>query len=322
MTIIKMVIYMIVRLGYVSLSKTLENITPSKTITYTNYLKQPDIKKIENLIKQNLNNLSKIIDYNIKNDIHFYRITSNLIPLGTHKDVQFDYINKFQKEYNQISSKIKKHHMRVDFHPDQYTVLNSTKKEVIENTFQILKHHYNLSKALKINPPVIIVHVGSNTFGKKNSLTRFINNFNKLPNNIKKAIVVENDDKIFNIEDVLDLTTKLKIPFVLDYHHHICNNDGLNIDDYLEKIFNTWTLIRPKIHFSSPKSKLKKEFRTHHEYINVDEFITLIEKIKKYNIDVDIMLEAKGKDEALFRLVRQLKYKTNYHFIDETSFEV
>ena len=34
------------------------------------------------------------------------------------------------------------------------------------------------------------------------------------------------------------------------------------------------------------------------------------------------MLEAKGKDEALFRLVRQLKYKTNYHFIDETSFEV
>ena len=34
------------------------------------------------------------------------------------------------------------------------------------------------------------------------------------------------------------------------------------------------------------------------------------------------MIEAKAKDEALFRLVRELKYKTNYTFIDDTSFEV
>ena len=34
------------------------------------------------------------------------------------------------------------------------------------------------------------------------------------------------------------------------------------------------------------------------------------------------MLEAKAKDEALFKLIRELKYKTNYKFIDETSFEV
>ena len=44
--------------------------------------------------------------------------------------------------------------------------------------------------------------------------------------------------------------------------------------------------------------------------------------MKKYNTDIDIMLEAKGKDEALFRLVRQLKYKTNYKFIDDTTFIV
>ena len=46
------------------------------------------------------------------------------------------------------------------------------------------------------------------------------------------------------------------------------------------------------------------------------------EKIKKYNVDIDVMIEAKAKDDALFRLVRELKYKTNYKFIDETSFEV
>lgn len=34
------------------------------------------------------------------------------------------------------------------------------------------------------------------------------------------------------------------------------------------------------------------------------------------------MLEAKAKDDAMFRLIRELKYKTNYKFIDDTTFEV
>lgn len=33
------------------------------------------------------------------------------------------------------------------------------------------------------------------------------------------------------------------------------------------------------------------------------------------------MLECKEKDDALFKLVRELKYKTDYNFIDDTSFE-
>ena len=74
------------------------------------------------------------------------------------------------------------------------------------------------------------------------------------------------------------------------------------------------------MHFSSPKSKLKKEFRSHNDYINSDDFINFINLIKTQDKDIDIMLEAKAKDDAISRLVRQLKYKTNYKFIDETTF--
>ena len=52
------------------------------------------------------------------------------------------------------------------------------------------------------------------------------------------------------------------------------------------------------------------------------DFINFLESIKHLNFNIDIMLEAKAKDDALFRLVRQLKYMTNYKFIDETTFEV
>lgn len=52
---------------------------------------------------------------------------------------------------------------------------------------------------------------------------------------------------------------------------------------------------------------------THNNYINLVDFIEFLQILKPYNQDIDIMLECKAKDEALFRLVRQLKTKTNYY---------
>lgn len=158
---------MIIKLGYVSISKALD-VTTSHTISYTNYLKEKDKKqKLDEIIKMNLEALDKIIDYNIKNNIHFYRLTSNLIPLATMKDVKFDYITNYKDFYNKIGNKINKYKMRVDMHPDQFTVLNSTKKEVLENTFEILKYHYNILDALNIKNKNLILHVGSNVFWKR-----------------------------------------------------------------------------------------------------------------------------------------------------------
>ena len=161
----------------------------------------------------------------------------------------------------------------------------------------------------------MIMHVGSNAFGKQNSITRFINNFNKLDNETKNMIILENDDKIFNIKDVLYICKKINIPMVLDYHHHKCNNDNIKLEEYIEEIFNTWKTT-PKVHLSSPKNK--KEFRTHNDYINIDDFIEFETIINKTNRDIDIMIEAKEKDNALFKLVRELKYK-GYKFKDETT---
>ena len=310
-----------IRVGYVAISKTLD-ITPNSTITYTQYLKEQNIDKIYTIIEKNLESLKELLQYNVKNNIHFYRLTSQLIPLATKEDVEFDYIKKFQKQYTTLKQMIQKNHLRIDMHPDQFCVLNSTKKEVVENTFRILEHSYQLLDYLGIEHKIIILHVGSSVFGKEKSIQRFIHNFHKLPIYIQKCIAVENDDKVYNIVDCLKLCHTLHIPMVLDYHHYLCNHDEEQIDDYLPMIFDTWkdTHLPPKMHFSSPKNKTKKEFRTHHDYIDVDVFIDFLKKLNTTNEPLDIMLEAKAKDDALFRLMRQLKYKTNYTFLDETTF--
>lgn len=311
-----------IRLGYACISKTLSNVTTSSTITYTTFQKDKDYKKIDTAIKSNLNALKEILTYNIKNNIHFFRLSSKLIPLATKSDVIFDYIDPYKDYYNSIAKIIKDNKLRIDFHHDEFCVLNSTKSEVVKNSIAILEHHYNLLKALEIKNKILVLHIGGNTFGKKNSISRFINNFNTLSKDIQESIAIENDDKIFNIRDCVYISKNINVPVILDYHHHICNHDELDINDYLKDILSSWHNTTPKMHFSSPKNKTKKDFRSHNDYINVDAFINFIDILKPFNHDVDIMIEAKAKDEALFRLVRELKYKTNYTFIDDTSFEV
>lgn len=311
-----------IRLGYACISKTLSNVTTSSTVTYTTFQKDKDYKKIDTAIKSNLNALKEILTYNIKNNIHFFRLSSKLIPLATKSDVIFDYIDPYKDYYHSIAKIIKDNKLRIDFHPDEFCVLNSTKSEVVKNSIAILEYHYNLLKALEIKNKILVLHIGGNTFGKKNSISRFINNFNTLSKDIQESIAIENDDKIFNIRDCVYISKNINVPVILDYQHHICNHDELDINDYLKDILSSWHNATPKMHFSSPKNKTKKDFRSHNDYINVDAFINFIDILKPFNHDVDIMIEAKAKDEALFRLVRELKYKTNYTFIDDTSFEV
>ena len=316
-----MVIQMKVRLGYVALSKALDDVTTSSTITYTNYInKNYNTSKLLEITKNNLDSLYEIIKYNVKNNFHFYRLTSKLVPLATHDKVDFDYITPFLDEYKKIGKLINDNNIRVDTHPDQYAVLNSMDSKIVKNTVEILEYHYKIMDALGIKDKIIILHVGSSACGKKASITRFINNFNKLPDHIKECIAVENDDKVYNIKDVLELCHKINVPMVLDYHHFICNNEKEDINYYLKEIIDTWDGKLPKMHFSSPKSKLKKEFRSHSDYINKESFIEFINILKKQDKDIDIMLEAKAKDDAISRLVRCLKYETNYKFVNETTF--
>lgn len=309
-----------IRLGYVALPVTI-NITASKTLTLTNY-KKLGVKRGEEkrciLLEENLENFLQILKYNQFNNIHFYRMTSHLVPLLTYLNSYNNILKKYKNKLEEIGEFIKKNNMRVDMHPDQYLVLNSINPDVVESTISSLNYYNNLMNiiGLKTN---IILHIGSSQEGKIKAMKRFEYNFNKLNKSLKNKIAIENDDKVFNIRNTLTLAKKLNIPMVLDYHHFLLNKNNEKIEKFIVDIFSTWKTV-PKIHFSSPKSK--KEKRSHHDYIDSNTFIDFIERIKFCNIDFDVMIEAKQKDEALFRLVRELKYKTNYEFLDETTFIV
>jgi len=310
------------RLGYVNGPFSLP-FTYCHTLTYTNFKKmkkEEAYKKLENIIKENLNNLEKVLKFNKNNNISFYRISPTIIPLATLDDVTFDYITPFKKKWKKIGEYITKNNMRIDIHLNQYCILNSMNKEVINNCIKELEYNYSIFKLMGING-MIILHIGSSTNGKEESINRFKENFSKLKPEIKKIITLENDDKIYNIIDTLTLCEELNIPMTLDYHHYLCNNNKEKLKDYLPRIIKTWknNQFNPKMHFSSPKNK--KEKRSHSDFIEYKQFINFINKIKDFNQDIDIMLECKAKEEALFRLSRQLKYTKNIKHINKSTFK-
>ena len=78
-----------IRLGYACITNALD-VTSSSIMTYKHYKNLGNLKgqeKLDKIIKSNFEALKEILKYNIKNEIHFYRMTSNLIPLATHPNV-------------------------------------------------------------------------------------------------------------------------------------------------------------------------------------------------------------------------------------------
>ena len=169
----------------------------------------------------------------------------------------------------------------------------------------------------------MVIHVGGATNGKEAGIERFITNFNTFPEEIKSKLIIENDDKTYTAKETLYLCNELKLPMVLDIHHHNCNNNGEDIYSLIPDIFSTWKneKLPPKLHFSSPRDGEKD--RKHSDFINANDFVSFLEKVKVFDIDIDVMLECKEKDFALFKLTEDIKaLKSEYSWIDETTFVV
>ena len=303
-----------INLGYVGNPPTLLDIY-SHTLTFKEFSKYDNDKGIDLLtkrIKLNFKNFQKVLKYNHDNKIKFYRMTHTMFPLLTHHNVNIDYKEVFKDEFNKLKKTIDKYNIRIDTHPDEFCLLTSDKDNVTTNSIKILKFHLEIFKLLGINGKCVL-HIGSSKPTKEEALNRFRDNFNKLPIELKNLIILENDDKTYTVSDTLTLCEELNIPMVLDYHHYICNHEkNERINNLLPKIIKTWnnTNLNPKMHFSNSISTKQK--RNHSTYLNYNSFIKFLKLLQPLNTDIDIMIEAKGKDEALFRLVRQLKFYKDF----------
>ncbi|HEK9100961.1 UV DNA damage repair endonuclease UvsE [Bacillus pfraonensis] len=301
---------MIMRFGYVSHAVALWDCSPAKTMTFTTWKKlgkQEREEKLYNVTKQNLMHTLRILHYNIAHEIPLYRLSSSIVPLATHPEVDFDYIHIFAPFWRKMGELIREHNLRVSFHPNQFTLFTSDKPHITENAVLDMTYHYNVLDAMELaDSSYINIHVGGAYGNKEKAILRFHENIKKLPPHIRQQMTLENDDKTYTASETLAVCNQEQIPFVFDYHHHMANPCGEPLEKLLPAIFETWnhTNTIPKVHISSPKSE--KEFRAHADYIDATFIRPFLHIAKAVNKDFDIMIESKQKDLALFQLVDEL----------------
>lgn len=289
------------RIGYACLTMGVPETNLKKCI-----LKNANESNLISLIEHNLQSLENIIDYNIKNHIRLFRISSDLIPFGSSPINEVPWWDVFSSRLSSIEKKIKKEGIRISMHPGQYTVLNSPNEDVVKRAIEDLNYHNKVLESLGAGiDSKIILHIGGVYEDKEKAINRFIKNFQLLDEKIKKRLVIENDDKLFNIDDVLRMGKILNIPVVFDnLHNEVLPFDSSKDDKYwINKCRETWKEEDgvQKIHYSQQNSD--KRLGAHSNTIEVETFMDFIKNLDK---EIDIMLEVKDKNLSAVKCINSI----------------
>jgi UV DNA damage endonuclease len=330
---------MIVRLGYVAMSTLVKNASPSKTMTVTAFSKLNDreaaIRKLERIAAENLHNTLRLLRHNRAYEIEVYRLSSRLIPLIGHEMLgDWDPIPRLADEFKELGSYVLQHDMRISFHPDHFTVLSTPRPDVLEKSIADLERHTAMFQAMGLGfEAKFNIHVGGSYGDKDRASERFISHFKMMRPEVQNRITLENDDKTFTALETLEIAEQVGVPMVLDIHHHQVNPGNEEILDLWPRIQSTWrreiiqegkesapSTLPPKIHVSSPKSD--KDIRSHADFVEAGPLLVFLRGIAVDTPFLDIMLEAKMKDQALIRLMEDCKRQHDVTALSQASFEM
>jgi UV DNA damage endonuclease len=311
------------RLGYASLNTVLraQHIFTERTARVATILREPRI--LESLFAKNLADLRKILEWNVKNHILLYRIGSEIAPHITNTKLMSanaakDYrslvfnLNKFARPLADIGQLAKAVGMRLTMHPEPFYSFGSPNPTMIRECKRMLYFHNKFLDMIGLDDSVIVLHGGGTYGNKKTTMQRWIKNFNATPRQLTRRVVIENDERSYSIADILSISGSVKfhIPVVLDFHHYYLYNQTIlrisapallkqpDIEEVIPMVLRTWTTV-PKFHISDPRPGAR--FGAHDDYVKKIPPILL--KLAR----VDVMVEAKMKEQATLRLMKKYK---------------
>jgi UV DNA damage endonuclease len=287
------------RIGYPCINRTLD-CSASSTFRLKSYSET----RLKTSIKNNLGCLRRILQFNLANKLYFFRISSDLVPFASHPINKFNWKKYFQDEFEEIGEFIIKNRMRISMHPDQFTLINSIRGEIFERSKNELEYHAEVLDLMKLNTSAKIqIHVGG-VYGDKNeSLERFIKRFNELPDSITRRLVIENDDRLYDLNHCLKIGDQIRIPILLDVFHHKINNSAIQtLKESLNLTKKSWNEKRdgvPMVDYSSQEpSGLPLQ---HSETIDIGDFGVFLKQTE--TLDFDVMLEIKDKERSAIKAI-------------------
>lgn len=293
------------RFGYACICTELQKqgIFTSRTLRLST-LEKKGIEYAKELALKNLHDLLIILKYNVKNKIYFMRISSQIFPFVTHPLYHYslDFCDDLLKQIGNFANTNK---IRLTMHQCHFNVLSSNKENVVQNTINDLNHHSDILDRMGIDKNgVIIIHGGSKADGKIASLQRLKTNILSLPQNTCNRLSLENCEISYTVEDLLPICEELQIPLTIDFHHDDLKPSSKPVEFYFERVFKIWKNrdIKPKVHVSNTSPGILKtdSITKRRKHSDLIEF--LHEPLLTIDIELDVMLECKLKEQAIYKL--------------------
>lgn len=268
------------------------------------------LKYVQELGLANAKDIVKMLRWNHKYGIKFMRLSSEMFPFASHLEYGYKlapFAADVLAEAGKVAAELGH---RLTTHPGQFTQIGSPRKEVVTAAIRDLEYHDEMLSLLKLpeqmdRDAVMILHMGGTYGDKAATLDRFRDNYKKLSDGVKKRLVLENDDVSYSMHDLLPICEELNIPFVLDFHHHNIIFDPsmregtADVIAFFDRIRKTWDRknIRPKMHYSeqTPPAVTPRDRRKHSPRVKT---------LPPCPNDMDLMIEAKDKEQAVFDLMR------------------
>lgn len=269
-------------------------------------LKSYTAEKFISTVKHNLEGLLKILEYNVSKDLLFFRISSDIIPFASHEILNVDWQTLFKNQLNIIGDFIKLNNMRISMHPGQFVIINSSNEKIVKNSEKELIYHAQFLNSLNLDyTHKIQIHVGGAYGDKITSQNRFIDNYKKLDDRIKNRLVIENDERLYSVQDCLKISKSVNLPIIFDTLHHECNNNGETIKEGLNLAINTWTGLDgvAMVDYSSQAQNCK--IGKHCQTIDESHFRKFLEDVRDFNFD--IMVEVKDKQVSALKVLKIIK---------------
>ena len=295
------------RYGYCCINMTLgegkkdNRITTNRGMVKKTFLERGLGYASENALL-NARDLVKVIKWNNDHGIKMYRMSSDIFPWAS--EYEFTDLPHFEEIHQALleaGAEAKRCGQRITFHPSPYGVLASLREDVVVNAIKDLRQHAEIMDLMGLDQShfyPINIHVNTTKPTKEESAARFCENFNLLPDTVKKRLVVEVDDKgsQFTAVDLYEMVHKvIGIPITFDYLHNKCNPSHLDEKQALALCLSTWPKGVPAItHYSDSRKNYEDplcKVVAHSDW--------LYEKIETYGMDFDIECEVKMKERAL-----------------------
>lgn len=300
------------RIGYACLTVGVRG-TGMRTCTMKNATEE----KLLEIIGHNLDSLENMIDYNAKNGILLFRISSDLIPFGSSPVNRLPWEMVFRERFQAIGEKIKRRGIRVSMHPGQYTVINSADEDVARRAFEDLRYHNLVLDSLGAGPESkIVIHVGGVYGEREESLKRFADRYRSLDDSIRDRLVIENDERSYNIGHVLEAALTLGIPAVFDNLHNAVNPSEAGGSDvmWIDECSKTW---KPrdgsqKIHYSQQNHSKRRG--SHSDSVRIGEFLEFYGSLGSR--ELDIMLEVKDKNLSAIKCINAVSEKKSMRALE------